>query len=147
MDDQGEEVRAYTDGACRCGNPGECSAAFVVFDSSGYIMASDSLYLGPQLHTNNYAEYQGMLYLLRWAENSKVTDLDIYCDSKLVVNQVMGLWNVSSEELKPLHLQAFSMRIRGDHCLHHIKGHSGNPGNEYVDKLCNEILDKELGVK
>lgn len=141
-------MKAYTDGACRVSNPGQCSAAFVVFqeDNNGPKYAQ-SKYLGPELHTNNYAEYQAVLMLLRWAQENYIEGLDIYCDSKLVVNQVMGTWGVNSEELKPYYLEAYSLRVRGHHVLHHIKGHSGDPGNEFVDRLCNEVLDKELGEK
>jgi len=108
-----------------------------------YFKESGARYLGPELHTNNYAEYMGLLELLRWAYARSIMGLDIYCDSKLVVNQVMDEWDVNSQDLMPLWREAYSLRIRGQHVLHHIKGHAGNPGNEYVDKMCNEALDKE----
>ena len=136
--------RAYCDGACRVSNPGQCSCAFAVFNDD-IVVAEGARYLGPELHTNNYAEYQGLLDLLLWAAKQGVHGLDIFCDSKLVVNQVNDVWDVSSEELKKLWLIAYSMLIRGGHTLTHIKGHSGDPGNELVDKLCNVVLDKELG--
>lgn len=134
-------MRAYCDGACRCGNPGETSAAWAIFDDD-QVVAQFSTYLGPQLHTNNYAEYQGMLMLLRWAHENSVEGLDIYCDSKLVVKQVSGEWSVNSEDLKPLYLEAYTLRVIGKHTLHHVRGHNGDPGNEYVDSLCNLELDK-----
>ena len=144
-------MRAYCDGACRVSNPGECSAAFVVvapgYDSAPFeqgIVAQFSTYLGPELHTNNYAEYQGLLHLLRWAESTSTKGLSIYCDSALVVNQVNGFWKVNREELGRLWFEANALRYRGNHILEHIKGHSGNPGNEYVDKLCNQTLDEEF---
>jgi ribonuclease HI len=138
-------MKAYTDGACRCGNPGETSCAFAVFGTDVVRpLAQDKRYLGPELHTNNYAEYQGLLDLLKWADKTGVIRLDIYCDSKLVVNQVMDEWDVNSEELKPLLLQAYGLRVRGMHLVHHVKGHDGDYGNEYVDVLCNEALDEEF---
>lgn len=142
-------MRAYTDGACRVSNPGICSCAFAVYTEGidNDPVYSEAKYLGPELHTNNYAEYQGLLLLLRWLEKNSIRGIQIFCDSKLVVNQVMGAWGVNSEELKPFYLEAYSLRVRGHHVLHHIKGHSGDPGNEFVDRLCNEVLDKELGEK
>ncbi len=139
-------MQAYCDGACRVSNPGQCSAAFVVYDED-QVVAQFSTYLGPELHTNNWAEYQGLLHLLRWAESIGTKRLDIYCDSKLVVNQVMDVWDVNSVDLKRLWLEAYNLRVRGEHMLRHIKGHSGDLGNEYVDKLCNLSLDEVLGVK
>lgn len=138
-------MKAYCDGACRCGNPGETSCAFAVVNYDGAhfgALAQGSRYLG--LHTNNYAEYMGLLDLLKWATENEKTGLDIYCDSKLVVNQVSGDWKMNSEELRPLRNLAYAMLVRGKHTLHHIKGHDGDPGNEFVDMLCNQALDEEF---
>src|ERR1019366_1588330 len=146
-------MRAYTDGACRVSNPGQCSAAFAVFDVLGETDMLGARYLGPELHTNNYAEYQGLLDLLKWAEAAKVTGLDIHCDSQLVVRQVRGEWAVKHKELQPFHDLAQALIIRGRHNLCWIRGHEqaeleeDRIGNTYVDKLCNEVLDKELGCK
>lgn len=138
-------MRAYTDGACRCGNPGETSAAWVVFQEDGNGPKYEgSRYLGPELHTNNYAEYQAMLHLLRYAEAFQVKNLDIFCDSKLVVEQVKGNWKVNEPSLLPFQREAHALFIRGGHTLTHIRGHQGDPGNEYVDRLCNEVLDAEF---
>ena len=146
--------RAYTDGACRVSNPGECSAAFVIYDSLSDLPAMHGArYLGPELHTNNYAEYQGLLDLLKWAEAAKVTGLDIHCDSQLVVKQMSGEWQVKHKELQPFRDLAFALLTRGKHCLWWIRGHEqaelleDRIGNTLVDKMCNEVLDKELGEK
>jgi ribonuclease HI len=141
-------MKAYTDGACRVSNPGQTSCAWVIAITSNeddvlYFKESGSRYLGPELHTNNYAEYQGLLDLLKYAAKHKIMGLEIYCDSKLVVNQVNDVWDVNNQELVPLWVLAYALRIRGGHTLQHIHGHSGDPGNEYVDRLCNEALDKE----
>ena len=145
-------MRAYTDGACRVSNPGQCSAAFAVYlgKDASYGMYTSARYLGPELHTNNYAEYQGLLDLLKWAETEKITGLDIHCDSQLVVKQVRGEWAVKHKELQPLHDLTLALGVRGRHSLIWIRGHEQSEleedriGNTYVDKLCNEVLDKEL---
>jgi ribonuclease HI len=85
-----------------------------------------------------------MLDLLRWAESNKVGKLEIFCDSKLVVEQVKGNWKVNETSLLPFQREAHALFIRGGHTLTHIRGHQGDPGNEYVDKLCNEVLDAEF---
>lgn len=136
-------MKAYTDGACRGGNPGETSCAFAVFDSTGNLVDSGKHYLGPELHTNNHAEYMGLFSLLMWADRMSVRNLDIYCDSKLVVHQVNGDWQVNMKELQNLASTCYALKVRGGHTLSHIHGHSGDPGNDYVDKLCNEVLDHE----
>ena len=133
---------AFTDGACRVSNPGFCSCAFAVYQDDKGIHSS-SRYLGPELHSNNWAEFEGLLDLLRWAAVNGVAGLEIFCDSKLVVHTSTGLWTLKEPSLKPLCTLAYAMLVRGNHTLQHIKGHSGNPGNEYVDLLCNQVLDKE----
>lgn len=147
-------MRAYTDGACRVSNPGQCSCAFVIYigKNEAYGLYKGTWYLGPELHTNNYAEYQGLLELLKWASNEGITDLDIHCDSQLVVKQVRGEWAVKHKELQPLHDLAQALLIRGRHNLCWIRGHEqaeleeDRIGNTYVDKLCNEVLDEKLGT-
>ena len=135
-------LNAFCDGACRVSNPGETSCAFVVFEGEKLI-AWESRYLGPELHSNNHAEYQGLLSLLRWAAVNKIYNLNIYCDSQLVVNQVNDVWDVNSAELMPLWRIAYALKVRGRHTLTHIKGHAGNEGNELADWFCNKILDME----
>ena len=103
------------------------------------------------LHTNNYAEYQGLLLLLNWAGEEGFTELDIHCDSQLVVKQVRGEWAVKHKELQPLHDLALALLVRGRHNLTWIRGHEqaeleeDRIGNTFVDKLCNEVLDEKLG--
>ena len=138
-------MKAYTDGACRCGNPGETSAAFAIFSYTGNVIQHHGRYLGPKFHTNNYAEYMALLDLLRYAVlNMPIASLDIFCDSKLVVEQVKGNWKVNEPSLAPFQREAQALFIRERHTLTHIRGHQGDPGNEYVDKLCNEVLDAEF---
>ena len=87
-----------------------------------------------------------MLDLLRWAMLNLPpnTKLDIFCDSKLVVEQTKGNWKVNEASLLPFQREAHALLVRGGHTLTHIRGHQGDPGNEYVDRLCNEVLDAEF---
>jgi len=69
---------------------------------------------------NNYVEFQGLLDLLKWAETTKISKLEIFCDSALVVNTVNGVWELKSEDLRPLWLLATALRVRGQHTLKHV---------------------------
>lgn len=135
---------AYCDGACRKGNPGLCACAFAIYES-GKPVSSAGFFLGPELHTNNYAEYKSLLYLLSELSIRNLTHVIIYTDSKLVVEQVNGNWQCRKEDLKPFMHNAYAQLLRGHHQLRHVKGHDGNEGNELVDRLCNETLDKAQG--
>jgi ribonuclease HI len=135
-------MKAYTDGACRISNPGDCSCAWAIYDGDS-VFAAGSRYLGPELHTNNYAEYQGLLDLLKQAMAVSVKKLTIFSDSEVVIKQVSGEWQVKESTLQPFRDLAYALILRGDHNLQHVKGHNGDPGNELVDHMCNEVLDKE----
>ena len=134
---------AYTDGARRGSHttPGHCAAAFAVYHL-GRVIAQGGRYLGSG--TNNLAEYSGLLDCLKWAESNSVKGLSIHSDSQLIVRQVSGEWQVKQEDLRPLRDLAYALLIRGGHTLSWVRGHSTNEGNNYVDKLSNAVLDKEL---
>jgi len=132
-------LTSYTDGACRVSNPGICSCAFVLYGLPGGEY-SQVKYLGPELHTNNYAEYQGLILLLEWLYAQSIRNVVIHCDSKLVVNQTLHNWECNGD-LRPLMSKAYGLLVQGCHVLKHIKGHEGNLGNERADELCNAMLD------
>ena len=134
-------ITAYTDGAVRVSNPGMASCAWVLY-KDGKEVTHESRYLGPELRTNNYAEYMALLDLLQYLCESHIRNVIIHCDSKLVVNQVNDMWDVNEQALIPLWVKAYGLLIHGCHVLKHVKGHDGNPGNEAVDRLCNDVLDQ-----
>lgn len=133
---------AYTDGACRVSNPGLCSSAYAVFtnrEGQGNEVYGGARCIGTA--TNNVAEYTGLLDLLRMASGKGLREITIHSDSMLVVEQVNGNWKCRPP-LDGLRNEAYVLLIRGGHTLKHVKGHSGVPGNERVDHLCNEVLDR-----
>jgi ribonuclease HI len=135
-------LTAFTDGACRISNPGVTSCSWVLYDDTKEI-AKAGRYLGPELHTNNFAEYSGLIDLLEYLYERKIKNVTIYSDSKLVVEQVNDRWDVNEQALIPLWIQAYGMLLKGGHSLYHIHGHTGNVGNEAADKLANEVLDEQ----
>jgi len=132
-------ISAFCDGACRVSNPGITSCAWLLELPGGSV--SQGYFLGNELHSNNFSEYQGLLHLLEHLEKHNYRNVIIHCDSKLVVEQVNQRWNVISPEIRPLMTKAYGLLVRGCHVLKHVKGHSGNEGNEAVDRLCNKVLD------
>ncbi len=95
--------RLFFDGAC-ASNPGPGGAGVVVVDQYGLTVAAKSYFLGPD-YTNNKAEYTALLFGLKLLKNLKldVAELEIISDSKLVVEQVRGNYEVKSDDLKVLH--------------------------------------------
>src|SRR3979411_3372455 len=79
---------AHVDGGAR-GNPGPAGYGVAINDPSGHPVAELSEYLGH--HTNNYAEYQGLLGVLRYAVANGVKALKVISDSELMVRQMNGI--------------------------------------------------------
>jgi probable phosphoglycerate mutase len=135
-------ITAFCDGACRVSNPGITACAWVLYDSAlPTHELSEAKYLGPELRTNNFAEYQGLILLLEFLYTRSIRNVVIYTDSELVVNQTLGKWEVKQPDLKVLATKCYGLLVQGCHVLKHIKGHDGNKGNVRADEICNAVLD------
>src|SRR5882672_8768081 len=103
---------AHIDGGAR-GNPGPAGYGVVVHDASGKKVAELSEYLGHQ--TNNYAEYQGLLGVLRYAVTNGVKALKVVSDSELMVRQMKGIYKVKNLDLRRLYDEAQQLVRKLDH--------------------------------
>ena len=93
--------KGYFDGSSK-GNPGPAQCGWAVLDLDENIIHHESR-TGDEPRTNNYAEYMGLIELLKYlVTDKKITHIDIYGDSKLVIMQVTGQWKCKSSNLKPL---------------------------------------------
>lgn len=130
---------AHCDGGSR-GNPGPSGFGAVVEDPQGRVVARLSEYLGKQ--TNNFAEYSGLLAVLKWAGENGVAQLKVVSDSELMVNQVKGRYKVNSPGLKPLWEEAtrLAAKLEKFNISHTLRG-----GNKEADALANEAMDRGMG--
>jgi ribonuclease HI len=86
------------DGGVRGGNPGHAGFAAVIrMAGQEYVIARPLR----GLKTNNDAEYSGLIVGLKYAAHLGVQEIDITSDSKLVVEQVNGRWEIKQESLRP----------------------------------------------
>jgi probable phosphoglycerate mutase len=130
---------AHCDGGSR-GNPGPAGYGAVIEDSQGRIVARLSEFLG--IHTNNYAEYKGLLAVLVWAGQNSARQLRVVSDSELMVKQMKGQYKVASPVLRPLWEEARRLAKSLDkfEISHTLRG-----GNKEADRLANEAMDKGMG--
>jgi probable phosphoglycerate mutase len=130
---------AWCDGGSR-GNPGPAGFGAVVLDPQGQTAARLSRFLG--VHTNNYAEYQGLLAVLEWALANGVRRLKVVSDSELMVKQLKGQYKVASPALRPLWEEAKkqSRQLEKFEIEHTLRG-----GNKEADRLANEAMDRGTG--
>jgi ribonuclease HI len=112
----------------------------VIEDDQGIRLRTFHRYLGPA--TNNQAEYQALIDGLKAVMDWKPDRLEVYLDSKLVVEQVNGKWRVKEPELKELHKQATELLKQfGDSVT---VSHVAREENRGADKLVNLALDEKV---
>jgi probable phosphoglycerate mutase len=130
------------DGASR-GNPGEASYGAVVRDAdTGELLAELAEYLG--VTTNNVAEYNGLVAGLRAAYRiDPAARVEVRMDSKLVVEQMSGRWQIKHPDLRPLAVAA-----RGAFPAPERLSFTWVPRerNKHADRLANEALDARTGM-
>ncbi len=132
-------LRLFTDGAAR-GNPGPAGAGVVIEDDQGTRLCGRHRFLGKA--TNNEAEYLALIEGLKTAAEWKPDRLEIYLDSKLVVEQMNGSYKVKKPELKPLHDKAKELLTGfGEVVVAHVE----RERNKGADALANRALDEHAG--
>ena len=138
-DATGGRFTAHCDGGSR-GNPGPSGYGAVIEDANGRVVAELSGYLG--IRTNNFAEYSGLLAVLKWAIENSTKRLRVVSDSELMVKQMQGKYKVASPILRPLFEEArrLSRKIASFEMRHTLRG-----GNQEADRLANEAMDRGMG--
>jgi ribonuclease HI len=133
-----------TDGAAR-GNPGPASLGAALYDAaradardpSAAPDATISEALGRQ--TNNVAEWTGVVRALELAQRLGAERVDLYLDSKLIVEQLHGRWRVKDAKLQPLWAEAKGL-LTGFRLW--SATHVPRAQNATADRLANEALDR-----
>jgi ribonuclease HI len=157
----------YADGGSR-GNPGPSGSGVVIFKRSTYdpcgskqstydpcgskqstydpcgsnsesvVVKEISKYLGVQ--TNNYAEYTSLVLALQACIELEIQNcvINLFMDSKLVVEQVNERWKVKSENIKLLNAQV--MELLKNFTNLSIK-HIRREKNKIADLLANKAMD------
>jgi probable phosphoglycerate mutase len=134
-----EWFTAHCDGGSR-GNPGPSGFGAVIEDPQGRTVARLSEFLGRQ--TNNYAEYSGLLAVLKWACENGTKYLRVVSDSELMVKQMQGRYKVGSPGLIPLWEEA---RRRAAKLERFEMRHTLRGGNKEADRLANVAMDRGMG--
>ena len=143
-----KSVICYTDGGCR-GNPGIGAWAYLLIDpaSGNALEAAD----GEMKTTNNRMEMSAAIQALRCLKQAGTT-IKIYSDSKYLIDcctQWMAGWKAKGWKKKGGELKNVDLLKQLDELLSQhqvtwqwVKGHDGDPGNEHVDGLANQAMDR-----
>jgi ribonuclease HI len=141
----------YTDGACT-GNPGPGGWGIVVYFDDGSIheMGDSSQYT-----TNNKMEMQAAIAALEFFKLSRQTQpITLYTDSEYLINSItkwMPGWKkkgwkksdgnpVQNQDLLEILDQLNSRLIQWQH----VRGHSGNIGNERCDVIARSFANHKI---
>src|SRR5207249_457442 len=125
------------DGGSR-GNPGPAGYGAVVRDAAtGEVLAEVSESIGRA--TNNVAEYSGLIAGLRAAATiARGADVEVRMDSKLVVEQMSGRWQIKHPDMRPLAAKAReTARALGRVSYTWVP----RSRNAHADRLANQAMD------
>lgn len=128
-------VVVYADGGSR-GNPGPAGYGTAVYDETGVVLAERAAALGRA--TNNVAEYSGLIAGLEAARDLGARRVSVRMDSKLVVEQMSGRWQVKHPDMKPLARRAAEL-VRGFDAVELTW--IPRAKNAHADRLANEAMD------
>src|SRR4051812_37098052 len=124
------------DGGSR-GNPGPAGYGAVVRDAvTGQVLAERAAAIGTA--TNNVAEYGGLIAGLQAALDLDPGEVEVRMDSKLVVEQMSGRWQVKHPSMKPLAREAAGLIAR----LPQVRfSWIPREKNKHADRLANAAMD------
>ncbi|MFA6532482.1 MAG: ribonuclease HI family protein [Patescibacteria group bacterium] len=127
-------LKIYTDGGSK-GNPGPSSIGGVFYlDQKKIFDFKKSIGIA----TNNDAEYQALIEGLEQISNFKnITKVEFYSDSRLMVNQVKGLFKVKNGRIREyiLKIRGLEQEINLPISYHLVPREQ----NQEADKLVNSI--------
>lgn len=138
-------IKAFFDGSCQPENPGG------VIGMGGYVVTDDGEELWrfsrakeqKSTNTNNVAEYMACSNVLWWLYQNNYTseEIIIYGDSKMVVNQLNGKWNIGNGHYSKVAKKAKSyLEYFSNITFCHIFRHD----NELADQLSRESVGPYL---
>ena len=128
--------KIYCDGASRS-NPGEASIGISIQNDEQEV---DTIAKKIGVATNNVAEYLGLVAALEYCVENNISNVNIFLDSLLVVQQVNMEYKVKSKKLQKYYEKSLKLMNQiEDIEIHHIR----REFNSRADQLANEALDEK----
>lgn len=130
-----EKIIISTDGGAR-GNPGPAALGVVIGDKEY------GEYLGIQ--TNNYAEYQALLFALKKTKlligkkKAAEAELEVRMDSELIVRQMNAQYKVNDSAMQKMFMEIWNLRLDFKKVTF---VHIPREQNKAADRMVNQALD------
>lgn len=131
------KLKVYTDWGSRW-NPG--SAWLWVFITDEFWKSLEKRYKSLWIKTNNEAEYLWAFYGIKRAIELWATELDLFMDSNLVINQLSWNWKIKKDELKILNQDI--LKLISDNSLKISFNWIEREKNKEADRLSNIAMDE-----
>lgn len=128
----------YCDGGSR-GNPGTAGGGAVLYDEKKKELGRKGVFCGRA--TNNVAEYSSLICGMELALENGITDLKVYMDSKLAIEQMKGNWKVKNVGLKPLFEKAKTLSEQFQKISFM---HIPREKNSVADQIANKVMDAKV---
>jgi len=125
----------HSDGGSR-GNPGPAAIGVVLELPDKKIEIGEKI----GITTNNVAEYRAIICGLEEARKNKVTEVECYLDSELVVRQIKGEYRIKDAKMIQLANQVFLLKDKFDFIVFFS---IPREKNKAADKLVNLALDRK----
>lgn len=131
-------LRIYSDGGAR-GNPGPAAIGVYITDGAGNEFVKISKRIGQT--TNNEAEYRAIIEALKWIKTNlqfTVYNLYFFSDSRLIVNQLNGIFKIKESRLRNLvvEIKKLEQEIGGSVSYKYVP----RENNRIADELVNSCF-------
>ena len=130
----------YTDGWAR-GNPGPSGIGVVIDTHEWRELERRYKYLWEG--TNNRAEALGAFYGIKRAIELWATEITLFMDSQLIVEQLNGRWKIKDADLKQVHSDIKNLLLDWGGKL--TASHVRREQNQRADALSNKAMDEGMG--
>lgn len=130
----------YTDGGAR-GNPGPAAIGVFIVDDKGLEITRFGKTIGPT--TNNVAEYTAVISALEWLKQNqelRIEKVKFFLDSKLVVNQLNGIFKIKEARLRELIIKV--RRLEQETGINIFYVYIPREKNKIADGLVNDSFSK-----
>ncbi|MBI5652066.1 MAG: ribonuclease HI family protein [Chloroflexi bacterium] len=111
----------------------------VIKDARGNLIAWRKRAIGAL--TSNEAEYHALIFALEQAQTFAPRELQIFSDSKLVVEQMRGMYRVQNERLRALHRRAGALVERFERVTF---THISRERNQLADAIADDAVSTNL---
>lgn len=129
------KITIFSDGGAR-GNPGPAGIGAVLFDEQKQVLAEISEFIGEK--TNNQAEYLALLAGIKKALELGADAVELFLDSKLVVEQIAGRWKIKDLEMRKLAEKVHAVLEKFSSWE---IAHVPREKNRLADQLANRAMD------